>query len=182
MKTRLAALISIALLAAACGPGEAAPSNGLSRTTTSAGPTTTNPGGETPIEGPLPTDPNGPAGTNDPANSPEVSIVPIEVEPCDAPTEELEAYCQPFELVLGNTTIVWDRWFWGQGTFSKGSVEVYHGDVLVAAGPFVGEESIVEQDEDDNFIFFDSTGAVVAIASPADITPAIQAALDGLNG
>ena len=52
---------------------------------------------------------------------------------------------------------------------------------LVAAGPFIGEGTIVEQDGDDNFIFYDPNGTVVAIASPDDITPAIQDALDELN-
>ena len=58
---------------------------------------------------------------------------------------------------------------------------MFHGDELVAAGPFVGEGSIVEQDEDNNFIFYNPEGTVVAIASPDDITPAIQDALDDLN-
>ncbi|MBT8194594.1 MAG: hypothetical protein KJP22_14415 [Acidimicrobiia bacterium] len=187
MKTRLAILIAVALVAAACSSSNADSNAGFLRTTTSGAPTTTStpttadsPGGTTPttIEGALPTnpDPVDSGGTD----TPEVTL-PLEVEPCDPPSENLEAYCQPFELVLGNTRIVWDRWFWGQGTFSKGTVEVYHGDELVAAGPFIGEGSIVEQDEDDNFIFYDPNGTVVAIASPDDITPAIQDVLDDLN-
>lgn len=183
MKTRLAILVAIALVAAACSSGDAAQNTGLTRTTVPAGPTTTSGpgtnGGETATstDGDLPTNPDptdlGSGGTE--------PTVPLEVEPCDPPTEDLEPYCQPFELNLGDTLIVWDRWFWGQGTFSKGTVEVYHGDELVAAGPFVGEGSIVEQDEDNNFIFYDPNGTVVAIAKPDDITPAIQAALDELN-
>jgi hypothetical protein len=175
MKTRLVILIAIALLAAACSSSDAVTNTGLTRTTVAESPTTTSGGSDTSIDGALPTNPDTTTGNS------QVTL-PIQVEPCDPPTEDLAAYCQPFELVLGNTRIVWDRWFWGQGTFSKGSVEVYHGDELVAAGPFVGEGSIVEQDEDNNFVFYDADGTVVAIASPDDITPAIQAVLDDLNG
>ena len=187
MKTRLAILIAVALVAAACSSDDASSNAGFLRTTTSGAPTTTSTpttsdaaGETTPttIEGALPTNPEPvDSGVTD---TPEVTV-PLEVEPCEPPTESLEAYCQPFELVLGNTRIVWDRWFWGQGTFSKGTVEVYHGDELVAAGPFIGEGSIMEEDEDYNFIFYDPTGTVVAIASPDEITPAIQDVLDDLN-
>jgi len=191
MKTRFTILIAIALVAAACSSEEPSASSGLSRTTTAPAPTTTSPAGSTSDDGAgsgdtttttttggaLPTNPD---AIDSGVNTPGVTL-PLDVEPCDPPTENLEAYCQPFELVLGNTRIVWDRYFWGQGTFSRGTVEVYHGDELVAAGPFVGEGSIVEQDEDDNFIFYNPEGTVVAIASPDDITPAIQAALDDLN-
>ena len=187
MKTRLTILIAVALVAAACSSSEASTNAGFVRTTTSGAPTTTSLPADsdssavttqTTVDGSLPTnpDPVDSGGTD----SPEVTV-PLEVEPCEPPTENLAAYCQPFELVLGDTRIVWDRWFWGQGTFSKGTVEVYHGDQLVAAGPFIGEGSIVEQDEDDNFIFYDPNGTVVAIASPDDITPAIQDVLDDLN-
>ncbi|MGI9611100.1 MAG: hypothetical protein ACR2NL_12475 [Acidimicrobiia bacterium] len=187
MKTRLAILLAVALVAGACATSEASSNTGFVRTTTSAAPTTTSTpttsdaGVETTpttIDGALPTNPE-PVDSGG-SDSPEVTV-PLEVEPCEPPTESLEAYCQPFELVLGDTRIVWDRWFWGQGTFSKGTVEVYHGDELVAAGPFIGEGSIVEQDEDDNFIFYNPEGTVVAIASPDDITPAIQDVLDDLN-
>ncbi len=183
MKTRLVTLIAIAMVAAACSASEATPGTGLARNTGPDNPTTTS----APIDGTTTTQPS--TGGALPTN-PEVIesgsggsevTVPLAVEPCDPPTEDLEPYCQPFELVLGNTTIVWDRWFWGQGTFSKGTVEVYHGDELVAAGPFVGDGSIVEQDDDNSFIFYDPEGTVVAIAAPDDITPAIQAALDGLG-
>lgn len=175
MKIRIAQLVTIALVLAACGgPSDSGNPPALKRTSTADATTTSAPAGTSTIVGSVPT-----PGSVD-AGVPEV-VVPLEVEPCDAPTEELEAYCQPFELQLGNTLIVWDRWFWGQGTFSKGSVEVYHGDTLVAAGPFIGEDSIVEQDSDDRFIFYDTSGEVVAIAAPEDITPAIQAALDTLG-
>jgi len=183
MKTRLIILIAVALVAAACSSSDESSNAGFLRTTTSGAPTTTsvpaNAGEASPttIEGALPTNPE-PIDSG--GTRPEVTV-PLEVEPCEPPTEALEAYCQPFELVLGNTRIVWDRWFWGQGTFSKGTVEVYHGDELVAAGPFIGDGSIVEQDEDDNFIFYDPSGTVVAIASPDEITPAIQDVLDDLN-
>ncbi|MGI9647241.1 MAG: hypothetical protein ACR2OI_01860 [Acidimicrobiia bacterium] len=192
MKTRLTILVSIALLAAACSSDEPSASTGLSRTTIAPSPTTTSATGgatdapqasdgdatgTTAADQSLPTNPD---AVDSGVNTPGVTV-PLEVEPCNPPTQNLEAYCQPFELVLGNTRIVWDRYFWGQGTFSKGTVEVFHGDELVAAGPFVGEGSIVEQDEDDNFIFYNPEGTVVAIASPDDITPAIQAALDDLN-
>ena len=176
-------------MAAACSSSDADSNAGFLRTTTSGAPTTTStpttadsPAGTTPttIEGALPTnpDPVDSGGTD----TPEVTV-PLEVEPCDPPSENLEAYCQPFELVLGNTRIVWDRWFWGQGTFSKGTVEVYHGDELVAAGPFIGEGSIVEQNDgaEGGFIFYDPDGTVVAIATESDITPAIQDVLDDLN-
>ena len=189
MKTRLTTFVAIALVAAACSSGESDSNTALTRTTTTPAPTTTSmaPSGdttdgptdtETTVGGALPTNPDQVDGGS--GDGPPVTI-PLEVEPCDPPTEDLAAYCQPFELQLGDTLIVWDRYFWGQGTFSKGTVEVYHGDTLVAAGPFVGEGSIVEQDDDDNFIFYDPSGTVVAIASPDDITPAIQAALDELN-
>jgi uncharacterized protein YdeI (BOF family) len=191
MKTRLS-ILAIALIAAACSQSDATTNTGLTRTSTTPAPTTTSlppPGAagseegsvgtETTVTGALPTNPDPVDGGSD--DAPPVTI-PLEVEPCDPPTEDLAAYCQPFELQLGDTLIIWDRYFWGQGTFSKGTVEVYHGDELVAAGPFVGEGSIVEQDEDDNFIFYDTSGTVVAIASPADITPAIEAALNELNG
>ena len=185
MKTRLSILIGIALVAAACASsGDATPATGLARATASDIPTTTSaPGGgnanpaTTTTGGGQSTDPE---ATDTGGGNTEVTV-PLAVEPCDPPTENLEPYCEPFELVLGNTTIVWDRWFWGQGTFSKGTVEVYHGDELVAAGPFVGEGSIVEQAEDNSFIFYDAEGTVVAVAKPEEITPAIQAALDGLE-
>lgn len=190
MKTRFTILIAIALLAAACSSEEPSANTGLTRTTVAQAPTTTSAAGAasdnlvsgddtatTTTGGALPTNPD---AVDSGVDTPEITL-PLEVEPCDPPTENLEPYCQPFELVLGDTRIVWDRYFWGQGTFSKGTVEVYHGDELVAAGPFVGEGSIVEQDEDDNFIFYNPAGTVVAIASPDDITPAIQAALDELN-
>ena len=191
MKTRLTTFLVIALVAAACSSGESDSNTVLTRTTTTPAPTTTSmaqSGDDAAISGPtdtettvggaLPTNPD--AVDSGSGGAPPVTV-PLEVEPCDPPTEDLAAYCQPFELQLGDTLIVWDRYFWGQGTFSKGTVEVYHGDTLVAAGPFVGEGSIVEQDDDDNFIFYDQSGSVVAIASPDDITPAIQAALDELN-
>lgn len=180
-------LMVVALVAAACASaGEATPGSGLTRaggseipTTTSAASgdatTTTSPasnGGATP---------DNPGAVDGGTDNTEVTV-PLVVEPCDPPTEDLAPYCQPFELVLGNTTIIWDRWFWGQGTFSKGTVEVYHGDELVAAGPFVGEGSIVEQAEDNSFIFYDAEGTVVAVAKPEEITPAIQATLDDLTG
>jgi hypothetical protein len=190
MKTRFTILIAIALVAAACSSEEPSANTGLTRTTVAPAPTTTSAAGPasddlvsgddtatTTTGDALPTNPD---AVDSGADTPEITL-PLEVEPCDPPTENLEPYCQPFELVLGDTRIVWDRYFWGQGTFSKGTVEVYHGDELVAAGPFVGEGSIVEQDEDDNFIFYNPAGTVVAIASPDDITPAIQAALDELN-
>lgn len=186
MKTRLLLLMVIALVAAACASSsEATPGTGLARAAGSEIPTTTSVSstGETPTttttatSGALPTTPEPiDSGTG----NTEVTV-PLVVEPCDPPTENLEPYCEPFELVLGNTTIIWDRWFWGQGTFSKGTVEVYHGDELVAAGPFVGEGSIVEQADDNSFIFYDAAGEVVAVAKPEEITPAIQAALDGLD-
>ena len=187
MKKRLTLLIAVALVAAACSATEASTNTGLARTTTSPAPTTTSmppPDGSagsgatsTTVEGALPTDPE----AQDSGSGTSEITLPLEVEPCDPPTDDLAAYCEPFELQLGDTLIIWDRYFWGQGTFSKGTVEVYHGDTLVAAGPFVGEGSIVEQDDEDNFIFYDPEGTVVAIASPAEITPAIQAALDELN-
>ena len=183
MKTRLSLLIAVALVAAACSSSDASTNAGFLRTTTSGAPTTTSTpttadsSTATTADGALPTNPE-PVDSG--GDTSEVTV-PLEVEPCEPPTESLEAYCQPFELVLGDTRIVWDRWFWGQGTFSKGTVEVYHGDQLVAAGPFIGDGSIVEQDEDDNFIFYDPDGTVVAIASPDDITPAIQDVLDELN-
>jgi hypothetical protein len=187
MKTRLLILMVIALVAGACASSsEATPGSGLTRNTGSETPTTTSaPNAGDPVT-PTSTDstggalPTSPEAVDSDAGDTEVTL-PLVVEPCDPPTENLEAYCQPFELVLGNTTIVWDRWFWGQGTFSKGTVEVYHGDKLVAAGPFVGEGSIVEQAEDNSFIFYDAEGTVVAVAKPEEITPAIQAALDGLD-
>lgn len=179
------------LVVAACSSGEATTDTGLTRTTAAPAPTTTTTPAEdtagsdaaggstqTTTAEALPTEAepvDGGSGDTPPAT------VPLEVEPCDPPTEDLAPYCQPFELRLGDTLIIWDRYFWGQGTFSKGTVEVYHGDELVAAGPFVGEGSIVEQDDAFNFIFYDSEGTVVAIASPDDITPAIAAALDELN-
>ncbi len=183
MKTRLAILVAIALVAAACSSADADINTGLVRTTTSAAPTTTTAAVQgtnttTTLDGALHTNPE-PVDSGG-TNTPEVTI-PLVVEPCEPPTPNLEPYCQPFELVLGNTRIVWDRWFWGQGTFSKGTVEIYHGDELVAAGPFIGEGSIVEQDDEDRFIFYDTSGTVVAIASPDDITPAIQDVLDELN-
>ncbi len=179
MKIRIAQLATIALVLAACAGTDTTDNTGLTRTppidaTTTSAPTPGSGGGDTSIVGSVPT-----PGSVD-AGVPEVTV-PVQVEPCRAPTEALEPYCQPFELQLGNTLIVWDRWFWGQGTFSKGSVEVYHGDNLVAAGPFVGDDSIVVQDDDNNFIFYDTAGTVVAIASPEDITPAIQLVLDDLN-
>lgn len=192
MKTRFTILIAIALVAAACSSDQPSANTGLTRTTSAPSPTTTSAAGEsdvllssdeeataaTTVDQSLPANPD---AVDSGADTTPGLTVPLEVEPCDPPTENLEAYCQPFELVLGNTRIVWDRYFWGQGTFSKGTVEVFHGDELVAAGPFVGEGSIVEQDEDDNFIFYNPEGTVVAIASPDDITPAIQAVLDDLN-
>jgi hypothetical protein len=187
MKKRLLTLMAIALMAAACSSTDAAtPGTGLARANGSGIPTTTstpgtgdtNPASTTTSPGgALPTNPE--AGDSGSGNT-EVTV-PLVVEPCDPPTEDLEPYCGPFELVLGNTTIVWDRWFWGQGTFSKGTVEVFHGDELVAAGPFVGEGSIVEQADDNSFIFYDAEGTVVAVAKPEEITPAIQAALDELG-
>ena len=179
MKIRITQIIAVGLILAACSGAEATPGSGLARVsdvdaTTTSVPTETTVTDPT-VVGSVPTPSSLDSGVQE-------TIVPLEVEPCNAPTEELEAYCQPFELQLGNTLIVWDRWFWGQGTFSKGSVEVFHGDTLVAAGPFIGEDSIVVQDDENRFIFYDSSGEVVAIAAPEDITPAIQAALDTLNG
>lgn len=175
MTMRIALFVAAALVAAACAGTDVTSDSGIPRVeevdaTTTSIPSTTSSG----VVGSVP------SATLTESGQPEVTV-PVEVEPCNAPTEELEAYCQPFELQLGNTRIVWDRWFWGQGTFSKGTVEVFHGATLVAAGPFVGEDSIVAQDEENRFIFYDSAGEVVAIAAPEDITPAIQAALDGLN-
>jgi uncharacterized protein YdeI (BOF family) len=186
MKTRLTILIAVAIVAAACSSNDASNNAGFLRTTTSGAQTTSTPTPAdstvdttpTSIDGALPTNPE--QADSGGTDTPDVTVA-IDVEPCEPPTENLAPYCQPFELVLGDTRIVWDRWFWGQGIFSKGTVEVFHGDELVAAGPFVGEGSIVEQDENDRFIFYDPEGSVVAIATPDDITPAIQDVLDDLN-
>lgn len=177
MKLRIAQTLVVGLVLAACGGTDTTSDSGIPRVenidaTTTSAPSTTS---DTTVGGSVPTASSVITGGSE-------VTVPLEVEPCNAPTEELEAYCQPFELELGNTRIVWDRWFWGQGTFSKGSVEVFHGDTLVAAGPFIGTDSIVVQDDENRFIFYDAAGEVVAIAAPEDITPAIQAALDTLNG
>ncbi len=186
MKIRLAILTVIALVGSACASDDANANPGLLRSTTSLAPTTTvaepgstdGGGSETTPSGSVPTNPD-PIDSGSP--NPEVEIPPYEVEPCEAPTEDLEGFCQPFELVLGNTRIVWDRYFWGQGTFSRGSVEVFHGDELVAAGPVAGEGAVYEEDEDGNLVFYNPIGTVVAIVGPDDLFPAQDAAVKAIT-
>ncbi len=83
------------------------------------------------------TNSDGPGGINRVATT--TTSMPVAegsgiVEPCEAP-EDLTAYCQPFTYEQGSLRIVWDRWFWGQGMFSRGTVEIYDGSALIRSGP-----------------------------------------------
>lgn len=108
---------------------------------------------------------------------------PPEAVPCEAP-EGLEPYCQPFILDQGDTQVIWDRWFWGQGVFSKGSVEVVTNGETVASGLFYGDSSIMQQGDDREFLFYGPSGSVVAVVTQEELGPAISAAIDeaGLGG
>ena len=97
------------------------------------------------------------------------------------PGEEFE---QPRGIDQGDTQIVWDRWFWGQGIFSKGTVEIFTNGQSVARGAFSGASSIMEQGDQGEFIFYNDAGDVVAIATQDELAPAIIEILEtaGIGG
>lgn len=182
---KLAFLLILVLLVAACS-GDDSGGASLERTTTTAaqGTTTTaqngDSSGDTTSSTADPTD-SGTETTVGDGDEPATTVPPTDsgpdVAPCEAP-EDLTAYCTPFILDQGQTRIVWDRWFWGQGIFSRGSVEIYTNDELVASGAFSGASSIMEQGSEGEFIFYNDAGEVVAIATQAELAPAIVAILE----
>lgn len=190
---RLAFVLSLTLLLAACAGDDSGDGISLERTTSTVPQVTTttsiNGGGDggTTSSTAQPSD----AGTDStpPTNgdeSPTTTEPPSsgpDVAPCEAP-EDLAVYCTPFTLDQGDTQIVWDRWFWGQGIFSKGTVEVFTNGQSVASGAFSGASSIMEQGDQGEFIFYDDAGDVVAIATQDEIAPAIIAILEaeGIGG
>lgn len=153
MKQRFATLLVLSLIAAACGGSDFGGPSGVDR-----GPTTTR----------------SPASATDSRN-PDVHL-PAIVEPCEPP-EELEAFCGPFSYEQGTLLIVWDRWFWGQGMFSRGTVEVFEGEDLLVSGPF-SDESVMKQETNGDLIFLDADGGVVTLVTQSELSPAIQAALE----
>ena len=103
---------------------------------------------------------------------------PSIVEPCEPP-EDLEAFCGPFTHVQGSLRVVWDRWFWGQGMFSRGTVEVFDGDELVVSGPFFGGDTVMLQQANGDFTFVDAAGDVITVVTQQELAPVILAALEG---
>ena len=72
--------------------------------------------------------------------------------------------------------IVWDRWFWGQGMFSRGTVEVFDGNDLLLSGPFASD-SVMRQETNGDFAFLDESGEVITVVTQQEIGPVIEAAL-----
>ena len=185
---RLAFLLILVLLVAACS-GDDSGGASLERSTTTAaqGTTTTaensDSSGDTTNSTAEPADSGTEttAGGDGDGDEPSTTVPPTDsgpdVAPCEAPAD-LTAYCTPFILDQGETRIVWDRWFWGQGIFSKGTVEIYTNDALVASGAFSGASSIMEQGSEGEFIFYNEAGDVVAIATQDELAPAIVAILE----
>lgn len=186
---RLALLFSLVLLAAACAGDDAGDGIALERTTTTVPAVTTTTVAEDTSDSTATT--SEPTDTTEPGEGDESTTTTTagsqssgpDIAPCEAP-EDLAAYCTPFTLDQGDTQIVWDRWFWGQGIFSKGSVEIFTGGQLVASGAFSGASSIMEQGSDGEFIFYDEGGDVVAIATQDELAPAIVEVLEdaGIGG
>ena len=153
MKRRIATLIVLGVVAAACGDGSSDGPSGIRR----VAPTSTSVG---PVSG---------------SGNPDVSP-PAIVEPCIPPEVTLEPYCGPFEYQQGSMRIVWDRWFWGQGMFSRGTVEVFDGNDLLLSGPFASD-SVMRQETNGDFAFLDERGEVIAVVTQQEIGPVIEAAL-----
>ncbi len=153
MKRQFAILLVLGLVAAACGDSNFGGPSGIARgatTTTSSTPTT---------------------GTGN-QNVPPLAIV----EPC-VPPEALEAFCKAFTFEQGAVRIVWDRWFWGQGMFSRGTVEVFDGDDLLVSGPF-SDELVMKQEANGDLTFLDGNGEVIIVVTQRELSPVIQAALE----
>ena len=152
MNRRIAILLVLGLVATACGSADPEGPSGIARvpTTTSLAP---------PIE----------------FGNPDMDSRSI-VEPCEPP-EGLEAYCQAFTHQQGTLRIVWDRWFWGQGMFSRGTVEVFDGDDLLVSGPF-SSDSVMRQEKNGDFTFLDEKGESITVVTQQEIRPIIEAALE----
>ena len=154
MKRRIATLLVVlGVVAAACGDVTSDGPSGIRRvppTSTSVGPVN---------------------GIGDPDVSP-----PAIVEPCIPPEVDLEPYCRAFEYQQGSMRIVWDRWFWGQGMFSRGTVEVFEGNDLLLSGPFASD-SVMRQETNGDFTFLDESGGMITVVTQQEIGPIIEAAL-----
>lgn len=180
---KLPILIVLALVVAACGSSSGG--SGATVRTTAPGVTSTVAG--TNDDSSTTTNLDDSATTLDDGSSttvePPPTTDPPEAVECEAP-EGLEPYCEPFVLDQGDTQVIWDRWFWGQGVFSKGSVEVVTNGEIVASGLFYGSSSIMQQGPDREFLFYDPSGSVVAVVTQEELGPAISAAIDeaGLGG
>ena len=193
MMKRLALLLAMTLVVAACSGDDSDDGISLERTTTTVPEVTTttvadgNGDGATTSSTSDPVDAG--TGTTSPTNGdePTTTVPPTssgpDVAPCEAP-EDLAVYCTPFTLDQGDTQIVWDRWFWGQGIFSKGTVEIFTNGQSVARGAFSGASSIMEQGDQGEFIFYNDAGDVVAIATQDELAPAIIEILEtaGIGG
>lgn len=149
MKRRFAILLVLGLVAAACGATASDGPSGIARV-----PTTTAP---------------------DSSDNPDVPTPGI-VEPC-VPPEALEAFCESFTFEQGSLRVVWDRWFWGQGMFSRGTVEVFDGDALLLSGPF-SDQSVMRQETNGDFTFLDDSGEAITVVTQQELGPVIQAALE----
>lgn len=148
MKRRFAILIVLGFVAAACGGANPDGPSGIGRVPTTSTPT-------------------GP-GNPDLAS-------PAIVEPC-VPPEGLEPFCEPFTYEQGSVRIVWDRWFWGQGMFSRGTVEVFDNGDLLVSGPFA-DESVMKQETNGDLTFLGENGDVIAMVTQTELSPAIEQAL-----
>ena len=153
MKRRFAIFLVLGLVAAACAGVDSDGPSGIARVPT----TGTSPGAPVPSENP---------------DTPPPAIV----EPCEPP-EGLEPFCQPFTYQQGPLRIVWDRWFWGQGMFSRGTVEIFSGADLVLSGPF-SDESVMRQERNGDFIFLNDNGESITVVTQQEIFPHQQAALE----
>jgi hypothetical protein len=176
MKTRF--LIALALLAAACSSsgsetGQVTRTNPPTTAVTTTAPTPPTTSAESVA-----------TSIADTTSLPPTTVgIPSTPVPCEAPPESA-VYCEPFVLDQGATQVIWDRWFWGQGVFSKGTVEVVTDGEVVASGPFFGSESIMVQGPDRDFLFYNTAGAVVATVTQQELSDAIAQAIEdaGLSG
>ena len=153
MKRRFAILIILGFVAAACGVTNSDGSSGIGRVPTTSTPLTP------------------PAGVGNPNLAPSAIV-----EPC-VPPEGLEPFCESFTYEQGSVRIVWDRWFWGQGMFSRGTVEVFDGGDLLVSGPF-SDASVMKQETNGDLTLLKENGDVIAVVTQADLSPAIQEALE----
>ncbi len=115
----------------------------------------------------------------------DVGRLPLPGEPAQPPEERLpeaeqtaillDLYNQPFVLELGETKIVFDRWFWAL-LDQPARVQVFKNGELRLEGSVSGASRVMSTDGGST-IFKDETGEIIARFTMEEITEAIDARL-----